>query len=73
MIVARDDRRFRFYGWAAGWLLLRAGKRSLKLGDSHEFAHCRAAIEAGNSDPCEDLPYLIGCPAMCGNKGASDE
>lgn len=43
--------RERFYGWASGKLLLKAGRLATKRGDIHEAAHCIQALFVGNSSP----------------------
>ena len=42
--------------WVArrtGFVLVWLGRRALERGDRHEFEHMRAAVNAGNSAPCE--------------------
>lgn len=51
------EARVRLYEWAAGRLLLSSYKARMRRAapcDAHELRHIQAAIEAGNSDPCDD-------------------
>jgi hypothetical protein len=47
--VSAAGRVERFYGRFAGKLLVRAAVMAYRRGDFHEFDHCRAAMEIGDT------------------------